>query len=75
MIVIAGYLITDALDFLYLKAVSWLAGDSRLWQTLSLRIYLVERRSYCPSSFIAILERSFEASLRTSASRSIAGLY
>ena len=35
MIVIAGYLITDALDFLYLKAVSWLAGDSRLRQTSS----------------------------------------
>ena len=35
MIVIAGYLITDALDFLYLKTVPWLAGDSRLRQTLS----------------------------------------
>ena len=51
MIVIAGYLITDALDFLYLKVVSWLAGDRRLRQTLSLRIYLVERQSYCPSPF------------------------
>ena len=63
MIVIAGYLITDALDFLYLKAVSWLAGDSRLRQTLSLRIYLVERRYYCPSPFISIPERSLKPPL------------
>ena len=45
------------------KAVSWLAGDSRLRQTLSLRIYLVEQRSYCPSSFIFILERSLKPPL------------
>ena len=60
MIVIVGYLITDPLDFLYLKAVSWLAGDRRLQQTLSLRIYLVERRSYCVSPFISIPERSLK---------------
>ena len=64
MIVIAGYLITDALDFLYFKAVSWLAGDDRLRQTLSLRIYLIERRSYGPSSFISILERPLKPPLR-----------
>ena len=63
MIVIAGYLITDALDFLYLKAVSWLAGDSSLRQTLILRIYLVERRSYCLPSLISIPERSLKPPL------------
>ena len=63
MIVIVGYLITDALDFLYLKAVSWLAGDSRLRQMLSLRIYLFEQRSYFPSPFILILERSLKPPL------------
>ena len=30
MILIAGCPITDAWDFLYLKAVSWLAGDESL---------------------------------------------
>ena len=63
MIVIAGYLIADVLDFVYLKAVSWLAGDSRLRQTLSLRIYLVEGRSYCPSSIISILGRPLKPPL------------
>ena len=63
MIVIAGYLITDALDFLYLKKVSWLAGDSRLRQMLSLRIYLVEQPSYCPSPFISIPEHSLKPPL------------
>ena len=56
MIVMVEYQITDPLDFLYLKAVSWLAEDSRLRQKLSLSIYLVELRSYSPSAFIYILE-------------------
>ena len=30
------------------KPVSWLAGDSRLRQTFSLRIHLVERQSLSP---------------------------
>ena len=42
MIVIAGRL---SLWIYVFKPVSWLAGDSRLRQTLTLRIYLVERRS------------------------------
>ena len=54
MIVIAGYLITDTLDFLYVKAVSWLAGNSELGQSLGFRIYLVVWRSYCLSPFISI---------------------
>ena len=74
--VIAQYLITDALDFLYLKAVSGVARDSRLQLTLTLRIYLVERQSYCPASSIFVLQHFLEASLsRASASRSIAGHY
>jgi len=63
-----------ALGFVF-KPVSWLAGDSRLRQTFSLRIHLVERQSLSsigPSTTISYL-RSFEASLSTSASRSIAG--
>ena len=72
MIVIAGRL--PLLGFVF-KPVSWLAGDSRLRQTFSLRIHLVERQSLspiCPSTIISYL-RSLEASLSTSASRSIAG--
>jgi len=72
MIVIAGRL--SVLGFVF-KPVSWLPGDSRLLQTFSLRIHLVERQSLssiCPSTIISYL-RSLEASLSTSASRSIAG--
>jgi len=72
MIVIAGRLLL--LGFVF-KPVSWLAGDCRLRQTFSLRIHLVERQSLssiCPSTIISCL-RSLEASLTTSASRSIAG--
>jgi len=72
MIVIAGRL--SLLGFVF-KPVSWLAGDSRLRQTFSLRIHLVERQSLssiCPSTIISYL-RSLEASLSTSSSRSIAG--
>jgi len=71
MIVIAGWL--SLLGFVF-KPVSWLAGDSRLRQTFSLRIHLVERQSLssiCPSTTISYLW-SLEASLSTSASRSIA---
>jgi len=42
MIVIAGRL--SLLGFVF-KPVSWLVGDSRLRQTFSLRIHLVERQS------------------------------
>jgi len=72
MIVIAERL--SLLGFIF-KPVSWLAGDSRLRQTFSLRIPLVERQalsSICPSTIISY-PRSLEASLITSASRSIAG--
>ena len=72
MIVIAGRL--SLLGFVY-KPVSWLAGDSRLRQTFSVRIHLVERQYFspiCPSTIISYF-RSPEASLSTSASRSIAG--
>ena len=57
------------------KLVSWLAGDSRLRQTLSLRIHLVEWQSFspiCPSTIIPY-SRSLEASLSTSVSRSTTG--
>jgi len=70
MIVIAGRV--SLLGFVF-KPVSWLAGDSRLRQTFSLRVHLVERQSLssiCPSTIISYL-RSLEASLSTSASRSI----
>ena len=73
MIVIAGRL--SLLGFVF-KPVSWLAGDSRLRQTFSLRIHLVERQSLSPispSTIILLSYRSLEASLSTSASRSIAG--
>jgi len=72
MIVIAARL--SLLGFVF-KPVSWLAEDSRLRQSFSLRIYLVERQSLspiCPSTIISYL-RSLEASLSTSASRSTAG--
>ena len=72
MIVIAGRL--SPLGFVF-KPVSWLAGDSKLRQTFRLRIHLVERQSLssiCPSTIISDLW-SLEASLSTSASRSIAG--
>ena len=72
MIVIAGGL--SLLGFVF-KPVSWLAGDSRLRQTFTLRIHLVEwlsLSSICPSTIISFL-RSLEASLSTRASRSIAG--
>ena len=71
MIVIAGRL--SLLGFVF-KPVSWLAGDSRLRQTFSLRISLVERQSLspiCPSTIISY-NHSLEASLSTSASRPIA---
>jgi hypothetical protein len=61
------------------KKKKWLAGDSRLRQTFSLRIYLVERQSSCPlyQSDLQLLsllpDRSLEASLSTSASRTTAG--
>jgi len=45
MIVIAGRL--SLLGFVF-KPVSWLEGDSRLRQTFSLRIHLVERQSLSP---------------------------
>jgi len=72
MIVIAGRLSLLGIVF---KAVSWLAGDSRLRQTFSLRIHLVERQSLSSiyHSTIISYPRSLEASLSTSASRSIAG--
>jgi len=72
MIVIAGRLSLLGCVF---KPVSWLAGDSRLRQTFSLRIPLVERQSLssiCPSTIMSY-RWSLEASLNTSASRSIAG--
>jgi len=72
MIVIAGSLLL--LGFVF-KPVSSLAGDSRLRQTFSLRIHLVERQSLspiCPSTIIPCF-RSLEASLRSSVSRSTAG--
>ena len=52
MIVIAGRL--SLFGFVF-KPVYWLAGDSRLRQTFSLRIHLVERQSLssiCPSTII-----------------------
>jgi len=54
MIMIAGRL--SLLDFVF-KPVSLLAGDSRLRQTFSLRIHLVERQSlssFCPSTIILL---------------------
>ena len=71
MIVIAGSLSLLGIVF---KPVSWVGGDSRLPQTFSQRIHLVERQSLssiCPSTIISYL-RSLEASLSTTASRSTA---
>jgi len=42
MIMIAGMLSLLGFEF---KPVSWIAGDSRLRQTFSLRIHFVERQS------------------------------
>jgi len=47
MIVIAGRL--SLLGFVF-KPVSWLAGDSRLRETFSLRIHLVEQHSLSPQA-------------------------
>ena len=72
MIVIAGRL--SLLGFVF-KPFSWLAGDSRLRQTFSLRKHLVERQSLsliCPSTSIYYFW-SPEASLSTSVTRSTAG--
>jgi len=54
MIVIAGRFLL--LGFVF-NPVSWLARDSRLQPTFSLRIHLVERRSLspmCPSTIIPL---------------------
>ena len=70
MIVIAERL--SLLGFVF-KPVSWWAGDSRLRQTFSLTIHLIEQQSLspiCPSTIISYF-RFPEAFLRTSASRSI----
>jgi len=56
MIVIAGRL--SLLGFL-LKPVSWLAGDSRLRQTFSLRIHLVEQQSLSPLAQFVLQLLSF----------------
>jgi len=72
LIVIAGRL--SLLGFVF-KPVSWLAGDSSLRQTISLRICLVEWRSLSPIWPLTIISyfRSTETSLSTSASRCNAG--
>ena len=72
LLVIAGRLSLLGSVF---KPVSWLARDSRLRQTFSLRIDLVEQQSLssiCPSTIITYLW-SLEASFSSSPSRSIAG--
>jgi len=72
MIVIAERLFI--LGFVF-KPVSWLAGDSRLRQTFSLTIHLLERQSrspFCPSTIILLSYRYLEASLSPCASRSTA---
>jgi len=54
IIVIAGRL--SLLGFVF-KPVSWVAGNSRLQQTFSLRLHLVKRRSLspiCPSTIILL---------------------
>jgi len=64
-----------ALGVFVFKPVPWLAGDSRLRQSSSQRIHLIERQSLspiCPSTIISYF-RSPEASFSTSTSRSIAG--
>jgi len=52
MIMIAGRLSLLGLVF---KPVSWLAGDSRLQQTFSLRIHMVERQSLSPICPLTII--------------------
>jgi len=72
MIVIGGSLCLMGFVF---ELFSWVAGDSRLRQTFSLRKDLVERQSLsliCPSTSICYL-RSPEASRSTSVTRSPAG--
>jgi len=67
MIVIAGRLLL--LGFVF-KPVSWLPGDSRLQQTFSLRIHLVERRfqsPYLSFNYYLSNNQSLEASLSPSA--------
>jgi len=56
MIVIAERL--SLLGFVF-KPVSWLAGDSRLRQTFSLRIDLVEQQSLSPLAQFVLLLLSF----------------
>jgi len=56
MIVIAGML--SLLGFVC-KPVSWLAGDSRLRQTFSLRIHLLERQSVSPLAQFILQLSSF----------------
>jgi len=56
MIVIAGRL--SLLGFVF-KPVSWLAGDSRLRQTFSLRMHLVERQSLSPLAQFVLQPLSF----------------
>jgi len=56
MIVIAGRL--SLLGFVF-KPVSWLAGDSRLRQTFSLRIHLVEPQSLSPLAQFVLQLLSF----------------
>ena len=73
MIVIAGRL---SLWIYVFKPVSWLAGDSRLRQTLTLRIHLVERRSLqlpVPLDLDLFTRAPIEASLRPSDSRPTPG--
>jgi len=72
MIVIAERL--SLLGFVF-KPVSWLEEDSRLQQTFSLRIHLVEWQSLSPvcSSTMMPYFRSPEAFLNTCVSRSPAG--
>ena len=56
MIVIEGRLLL--LGFVF-KPVSWLGGDSRLRQTFSLRIHLVERQSLSPLAQLVLQLLSF----------------
>ena len=72
MIVIAGRL---SIWIYVFKPVSWLAGDSRLRQTLILRIHLVERRSLwlpLPLDLDLFTRAPLEASLSPSDSRTTA---
>jgi len=72
MMVIGGRL--SLLGFVF-KPVSWLAGDSRLRQTFSIKIHLVEGQSshpICPST-IMLYFRSLETSLSLGFRRCTAG--